>query len=270
MPIFDSRMEIVLGDPKPERVCHYKDCPNNRKYKGLNVKQCGKCKWIRYCCRECQVADWPEHKAVCTTERMLDIGAWQNKYAWLFRWAARETLCYHPDMNLTSTHALLVEVLRTDRLVAPTARPFLVDSVHVLPHGTVEAHWGVPGQHAVYTAADRARGAMLQAQGALGLAQVIFRIPGPNGTSMLFFQCFELPEHEYAARRDLGRHQVYALTKKVVNGDLPEVVVRILLTPGDLAGPPPYQPNGFGGSTPVGPPKPKRKMKDRGQEIMHA
>jgi hypothetical protein len=32
---------------------------------GDTLKRCGKCKAIRYCSRECQAADWPNHKKVC-------------------------------------------------------------------------------------------------------------------------------------------------------------------------------------------------------------
>ncbi|GJE94062.1 hypothetical protein PsYK624_102300 [Phanerochaete sordida] len=198
---------------------------------------------------------------------MLDIGAWQNKYAWLFRWAARETLCRYRELNMALTHALVIDVLRTDRLVAPNVRPFLIDSVYPMPHGAVEKHWSVAVE--CYDERDRARCTALQALGALGLVQVIFRVPGPNGTSMFFFQRFDLTEHEYDAHLDLEWDDVYALTKKVVNGDLPEFSVRMLLTAGDRAGPPPYQPKGFGGCNLVGPPRPKKKMKDRGQTIMH-
>jgi hypothetical protein len=30
-----------------------------------NFKKCSKCKKVRYCCRECQVADWKKHKPDC-------------------------------------------------------------------------------------------------------------------------------------------------------------------------------------------------------------
>lgn len=31
----------------------------------ITAKRCSGCKAIRYCCRDCQVGAWPEHKRVC-------------------------------------------------------------------------------------------------------------------------------------------------------------------------------------------------------------
>lgn len=36
------------------------------KYKKNSLKVCGSCNIATYCCRECQVADWPLHKTVCS------------------------------------------------------------------------------------------------------------------------------------------------------------------------------------------------------------
>jgi hypothetical protein len=33
---------------------------------GAGIKKCTGCKQVRYCCQECQLADWPAHKAECT------------------------------------------------------------------------------------------------------------------------------------------------------------------------------------------------------------
>jgi len=32
---------------------------------------CGRCKYAQYCSKECQVADWPSHKATC--KKMSDL-----------------------------------------------------------------------------------------------------------------------------------------------------------------------------------------------------
>jgi MYND finger len=34
-------------------------------WKSENLKACSNCKVVRYCCRECQTADWPKHKKYC-------------------------------------------------------------------------------------------------------------------------------------------------------------------------------------------------------------
>jgi hypothetical protein len=33
--------------------------------KGVTMKRCGQCKKKLYCCRECQLAHWPQHKITC-------------------------------------------------------------------------------------------------------------------------------------------------------------------------------------------------------------
>ncbi|GJE94079.1 zinc finger MYND domain-containing protein [Phanerochaete sordida] len=245
--IIDSRMKAAFEDPPPER--------------------CTKCTWVRYCTRECQAADWPEHKAVCRPPRKLDIGRWLDFNAWLFRWAARAALCTQ-GTNLTSTHALVVDLIRTDRLVPPSERPFLVDSVYLEAHARVAAQWhwqlGAPG----YTAADRAHGAALQAQGALGLALVVFRVPGPNGTSLFFFQRLELGERACGAGGGLPCAEVFARVKGVVNGDFPQDAVLALLAADDHHGLTPDRPLQLS-EVVRGPKKPRRKMKDRGQTVMH-
>ncbi len=32
---------------------------------GEKLRCCGKCKKVYYCCRDCQLADWPSHKSDC-------------------------------------------------------------------------------------------------------------------------------------------------------------------------------------------------------------
>ena len=50
MPIVDSTHKMIFQDPKPDRVCQYSGCPNGRgKYKGMKMKACARCNWIRYC-----------------------------------------------------------------------------------------------------------------------------------------------------------------------------------------------------------------------------
>ena len=33
--------------------------------KEIKFKKCGRCQYVRYCSRECQIKDWSSHKHVC-------------------------------------------------------------------------------------------------------------------------------------------------------------------------------------------------------------
>ena len=36
-----------------------------RKVKERKLSACSRCSCVKYCCRECQKADWPDHKHEC-------------------------------------------------------------------------------------------------------------------------------------------------------------------------------------------------------------
>lgn len=44
----------------------YNICANCTRESETEFKKCSKCKLCRYCSRECQLADWPRHKFVCS------------------------------------------------------------------------------------------------------------------------------------------------------------------------------------------------------------
>ena len=50
--------------------CKYFDC-RNKETANARHNKCGKCSKVKYCSRECQIADWPRHKPTCS--------AWQKK-----------------------------------------------------------------------------------------------------------------------------------------------------------------------------------------------
>ncbi|KAG6909321.1 hypothetical protein DXG01_001120 [Tephrocybe rancida] len=54
-----------LAQAREERRCHRCGVVG-----ADGLKICGKCKFSRYCSRECQTADWPEHKKSCKTPRV--------------------------------------------------------------------------------------------------------------------------------------------------------------------------------------------------------
>jgi len=41
------------------------------------LKACSRCKYAQYCSKECQVADWPSHKAIC--KQMCDVHKFTKK-----------------------------------------------------------------------------------------------------------------------------------------------------------------------------------------------
>lgn len=135
-------------------------------------------------------------------------------------------------MNLTMTHALFLDLTRTDRLVGPTPLSFLVDKAYVVPHGLAEKHWNLGV--AFFGDADQKKCREIQARGGQGLALLVFRVPGPNDTSMFWFQRFEVEERVSATREGMRLEEVFELVKKVANHDVPEEAVRRFLTADDL------------------------------------
>ena len=58
---FSEMNEISRGEAeeKDELLCGFVECQN------LSKQTCSSCKMIKYCSRECQKVDWPQHKAKC-------------------------------------------------------------------------------------------------------------------------------------------------------------------------------------------------------------
>ena len=40
-------------------------CGAERRLEGTMLSKCGKCKTAFYCSKQCQLADWPQHKMLC-------------------------------------------------------------------------------------------------------------------------------------------------------------------------------------------------------------
>ena len=69
-PLFQSSNAAPVGaDVRLSRHQHayLRDCKRCEKAPTgqQNFATCQRCKRVRYCCKECQRADWPEHKVVC-------------------------------------------------------------------------------------------------------------------------------------------------------------------------------------------------------------
>jgi len=57
--------ELVKKVTPPELIGREKLCVYCKKTQGKS--KCGKCHVMRYCSKECQVADWKTHKQICST-----------------------------------------------------------------------------------------------------------------------------------------------------------------------------------------------------------
>ena len=149
-----------------------------------------------------------------------------KQHARLFRWAVFEALgC--DGVNLTPTHALFVDLIRTDRLVTPTPLSFLVKDLYPVPHGLAEKHWRFPETFQFLDEKDIARSKELRRQGGLGVAVIIFNIGGPNGTSMFRFLKFDFGRKEPRAMRpsmEGWREKVKAIANCETDEDLPASV----------------------------------------------
>ncbi|KAF8175474.1 hypothetical protein K438DRAFT_1979702 [Mycena galopus ATCC 62051] len=72
------------------RVCDLRDC---KKYK--NLSKCTRCRTAMYCSKECQKADWPQHKAYCKMvekfppQKDLETGGEPPLQRHLRLWSAR-------------------------------------------------------------------------------------------------------------------------------------------------------------------------------------
>ena len=59
------RFDMPTKPPGFTKRSFCRNCSATRESGDPLFKMCGKCKWARYCSRECQLAHWPEHKEAC-------------------------------------------------------------------------------------------------------------------------------------------------------------------------------------------------------------
>ncbi|KAJ7738737.1 hypothetical protein B0H16DRAFT_89558 [Mycena metata] len=131
MPIIDSTYGIGIADPKPLKICQWLGCPNVKEgYRDRKMKMCAKCNTVRYCSKDCQRADWREHKTYCQIPPIMDIGAWIDAHESLFRWALIEGLRLRSEPKNIDRYILTVEMTETTRLFQGiTPSPFYVKSI---------------------------------------------------------------------------------------------------------------------------------------------
>ncbi|KAJ7497628.1 hypothetical protein FB451DRAFT_239393 [Mycena latifolia] len=53
--------------------CGRKACPTNEDDTPVKLQRCARCQYKRYCSKECQQQDWPDHKRHCTKEDAREI-----------------------------------------------------------------------------------------------------------------------------------------------------------------------------------------------------
>lgn len=165
------------------------------------------------------------------------------------------------------THVLFIDLIRADRLVGPTPLSFLVNAVYIKPHGFAGQYWNMATEF--YGKKDRQRCREIQKHGGLGVAQVGFRILGPNGTSMFWFERYEVEEPVCEEREVPGWTE---LVKKVANCEASPKAVRKFLSANDLVNcqATPINPVGIKITHPprIHPEsnKPRRKRKQKGRQ----
>jgi hypothetical protein len=61
-----SCLKAMYSQIKKSQPFRVGKCSTCNQLKELSLlMHCGRCKVVQYCCRECQAADWPKHKALC-------------------------------------------------------------------------------------------------------------------------------------------------------------------------------------------------------------
>ncbi|KAJ7684134.1 hypothetical protein DFH06DRAFT_1462532 [Mycena polygramma] len=207
MPIIDSEFRVAVKDSKPARVCQWGDCADaGAGYEGRKIKMCAKCNVVRYCSKDCQRADWREHKLYCKIPPVMDIGRWIHKHESLFRWALIEALRLRSEPS--NILRLVVGVETTDRLklgpIAPS--PFLVTSIVRRP---IEELTPFPPSSA----------SVIEA-GGLGVSVVVFHVVGPGGYTMMRMQYHKILERP--SGQESPSHTGWAeLVAAIVNGEIP-------------------------------------------------
>ncbi|KAK0437147.1 uncharacterized protein EV420DRAFT_1589018 [Desarmillaria tabescens] len=129
-------------ESKPERVCHFLQCPRKEKgYEGKKMRMCGKCQYIRYCSEACQKSDWRRHREYCREKlRFIDGSAWVEEHRWIFEWATLEALRVHTTDDLLHSF-LQLDVMYGDltRLGGRPEQTIFLSKASVTPFS--EAPW---------------------------------------------------------------------------------------------------------------------------------
>ncbi|KAJ7616228.1 hypothetical protein DFH06DRAFT_1307185 [Mycena polygramma] len=102
MPIVDSFLGVTYRDAKPEKVCQWHGCvdPNPAR----KMKFCAECTSVRYCSKECQKSDWPEHRLYCDVPPVLDLGQWR-------------AMRLRSDPSAVNRSGLWVDIEAADRMI---------------------------------------------------------------------------------------------------------------------------------------------------------
>ncbi|TFY70708.1 hypothetical protein EVG20_g2287 [Dentipellis fragilis] len=227
MPVIDSSLEMVVTEPHPERRCFWEGCTRDIDDE-TKTKACSRCKLSR----SCQQADWTKHKTVCQEPQYLDFGTWLKDHEVELKWAAAQALGGYKGPNLTSTHCLMVRILRSDRLpVGTTPGPFVIVGADALaleklaritpakPEDTMAQRI-----EALYPQIDHAESAEVRRDGGLGIALIAFLLHGmPRKERVFMFRRFTLGRPAPAYQRYIPKWE-WAV-QSLVNGRLDDPVL---------------------------------------------
>ncbi|KAJ7029715.1 hypothetical protein C8F04DRAFT_1236886 [Mycena alexandri] len=215
MPIIDSTYGIVIADPKPAKVCQWLGCPDvDEGYGDRKMKMCARCNVVRYCSKECQRADWGDHKLYCQIPPIMDIGAWMDTHESLFRWALIEGLRLRSEPANINRYVLTVNMTRMDRLLKGiNPSPFFVNSITRTKFDSMD----------ILLPPRQSDASAIVAAGGIGTGAVVFNVssgPGRGNYTMARFQYHKILEKPAGAESPPGMGWAN-IAKGVANGDIP-------------------------------------------------
>ncbi|KAF9040246.1 hypothetical protein BDZ89DRAFT_1110010 [Hymenopellis radicata] len=206
MPLILPELGVYVPDPKPIRDCAFPDCPHRQRgYEGHKMKVCAKCRYVRYCSKDCQRSHWRTHKSRCIPPGpYLSPTTWFWTYEGVFRWMAVEHLRLHgPDSQLHSKSLSLTVVHGKQALGQDWPSDFLLHTIHALRGSS----------------ADRRRSAQIQSEGGLGAISMSVTFTNTlNGFGPTSFMYFDFPDPVNPDYKYAPRDRVDGLVRATCNG----------------------------------------------------
>ncbi|KAJ6594251.1 hypothetical protein B0H19DRAFT_1094641 [Mycena capillaripes] len=71
--VYQDMIQFKHGLDEALKPCGFVNCPTNEIDNQVKLQRCGRCQYKRYCSKECQQQDWPNHKPYCQKESAQEI-----------------------------------------------------------------------------------------------------------------------------------------------------------------------------------------------------